>query len=245
MAGVNATNSSAGTTTDATTDTKNEKTISQKANEANSTKTSRGTRIVKPGEGMDKNAFLRILSAELANQDPQNSKDGTEYVAQMAQFAGLEQMANLNGTMRLVGANALMGKSVTLKKLDEHGNLFNGLVLSVIKDGDAVKLNVLVGKEKNEKGELVNKFKQFDMSDIYETYDLNNIMDPLNSSAGILSASSLIGKTVEINVKDSKDKNYIGTLKEIFRDDTGIKVRVQVGESETKEFSLNEVIGVK
>ncbi|MDI9219152.1 flagellar biosynthesis protein FlgD, partial [Clostridium tertium] len=32
--------------------------------------TDRGTQIVKPGQDMDKNAFLTILSAELSNMDP-------------------------------------------------------------------------------------------------------------------------------------------------------------------------------
>ena len=61
--------------------------------------TSRGTTIVKKGQEMDQNSFLKILSAELTNQDPTTAKDGTEFVAQMAQFASLEQMTNLNSTM--------------------------------------------------------------------------------------------------------------------------------------------------
>ena len=57
--------------------------------------TDKGTPIIKTGSELDKNSFLKILTAELSNQDPQNAKDSTEYVAQMAQFAGLEQMTNL------------------------------------------------------------------------------------------------------------------------------------------------------
>ncbi|MCX7695801.1 MAG: hypothetical protein N2Z71_08875 [Caloramator sp.] len=48
---------------------------------------------------LDKNAFLKILTVQLSNQDPLNAKDNTEYVAQMAQFSALEQMQNLNSTM--------------------------------------------------------------------------------------------------------------------------------------------------
>ena len=51
--------------------------------------TEKGTRIVKAGEAMDKNAFLRILAAQLSNQDPTNAQDSTEFVSQMAQFASL------------------------------------------------------------------------------------------------------------------------------------------------------------
>jgi flagellar basal-body rod modification protein FlgD len=48
---------------------------------------------------MGKDAFLKILAAELQNQDPMNSGSSTEYIAQMAQFTSLEQIENLNNTI--------------------------------------------------------------------------------------------------------------------------------------------------
>ena len=42
----------------------------------------------------DKNMFLQLLVAQLRNQDPMNPKDGTEFVAQLAQFQQLEQSIN-------------------------------------------------------------------------------------------------------------------------------------------------------
>ena len=43
--------------------------------------TDRGTKIIKPGEDMDKNAFLKILSAELSNLDPMGDNDSTQYLS--------------------------------------------------------------------------------------------------------------------------------------------------------------------
>jgi flagellar basal-body rod modification protein FlgD len=37
------------------------------------------------------NTFLQLLVAQLKNQDPLNPQDGTQFVAQLAQFSGLEQ----------------------------------------------------------------------------------------------------------------------------------------------------------
>ena len=37
------------------------------------------------------NTFLKLLVAQLKNQDPLNPQDGTQFVAQLAQFSGLEQ----------------------------------------------------------------------------------------------------------------------------------------------------------
>jgi flagellar basal-body rod modification protein FlgD len=45
-------------------------------------------------KGTDKNMFLQLLVAQLRNQDPLNPKDGTEFIAQLAQFQQLEQSIN-------------------------------------------------------------------------------------------------------------------------------------------------------
>ncbi len=43
---------------------------------------------------MDKEMFLRLLVAQLQNQDPLNPTDGTAFVTQLAQFQQLEQSVN-------------------------------------------------------------------------------------------------------------------------------------------------------
>lgn len=126
--------------------------------------TSRGTKIVKSNGEMDKNAFLRILTAELSNQNPDNAKDSTEYVAQMAQFAGLEQMTNLNSTMSFMGASSLVGKYVGLNVADEHGNRYSGAVKGAAKDGGDIIL--LVEVEKNNKKQIM-EFPYKDVSEVY------------------------------------------------------------------------------
>ncbi len=45
--------------------------------------------------GVDKNMFLQLLVAQLRNQDPLNPSDGTQFVAQLAQFQQLEQSMNM------------------------------------------------------------------------------------------------------------------------------------------------------
>ena len=44
---------------------------------------------------LDKDAFLRLLIVQLANQDPTNPVEDREFIAQMAQFSALEQMTNM------------------------------------------------------------------------------------------------------------------------------------------------------
>ena len=54
----------------------------------NSTQTNKGV--------MGKDDFLKMLIAQLKNQDPLNPLDGTNFAAQLAQFSSLEQLQNMN-----------------------------------------------------------------------------------------------------------------------------------------------------
>jgi flagellar basal-body rod modification protein FlgD len=47
--------------------------------------------------------FLQLLVAQLQNQDPMNPADGTQFVAQLAQFSSLEQLISLNTTVGDIG----------------------------------------------------------------------------------------------------------------------------------------------
>ena len=48
---------------------------------------------------MGKEDFLKLLVAQLSQQDPLNPQDGAEFVAQLAQFSSVEQLVNIRGGM--------------------------------------------------------------------------------------------------------------------------------------------------
>ncbi len=41
------------------------------------------------------NTFLKLLVTQLKNQDPTRPQDGTQFVAQLAQFSGVEQQLQM------------------------------------------------------------------------------------------------------------------------------------------------------
>jgi len=47
-------------------------------------------------DGLDREAFLKMLVAQLNNQDPMNPQEGHEFAAQLAQFSTVEQLQSLN-----------------------------------------------------------------------------------------------------------------------------------------------------
>ncbi len=56
-------------------------------------------------EVVNKDQFLKLLVAQLQNQDPLNPLQGDAFVAQLATFSSLEQLVSINETIKkLVGA---------------------------------------------------------------------------------------------------------------------------------------------
>ncbi|MEN9361143.1 MAG: hypothetical protein RL095_2678 [Verrucomicrobiota bacterium] len=90
---------------------------------------------------LGKNSFLKLLVAQMQNQDPLNPQSNAEFVAQLAQFSSLEQMQDVNknlGSMltgsQLGGAGNLIGKQASWN--DAQGLRQSGLVEKVtIRDG--------------------------------------------------------------------------------------------------------------
>ena len=65
--------------------------------------------------GLDKDAFLQLLVAQMKYQDPLEPTDNTEYVSQLATFSQLEEMQNMTAGMSLQRASGLVGDEVICK----------------------------------------------------------------------------------------------------------------------------------
>jgi len=57
--------------------------------------------------------FLQLLVAQLQNQDPTQPQDGTQFVAQLAQFSSLEQEVQMRQDLDAIKAAATNPSSAT------------------------------------------------------------------------------------------------------------------------------------
>jgi flagellar basal-body rod modification protein FlgD len=85
-----------------------------------------------PGQSLNSNDFLQLLTTELQNQDPMNPMDDTQSVAQLAQFSALSATQELNTSFQnfqsnfgVMQAAGLIGKNVTVVSTDAAGNSSN------------------------------------------------------------------------------------------------------------------------
>ncbi len=74
---------------------------------------------------MDRDAFLKLLVAQISHQDPLKPMEGTEYVTQLSQFSALEQAIQQTSKLDLLSnqltgisaneATSLVGKTVSIR----------------------------------------------------------------------------------------------------------------------------------
>ncbi|EJN06365.1 flagellar hook assembly protein FlgD [Phyllobacterium sp. YR531] len=74
----------------------------------------------KPVAGADYQTFLKLLVAQMKNQDPTKPMDATQQVTQLAQFSSVEQAVQMNAKLEqllasssLSQADGIIGRTVT------------------------------------------------------------------------------------------------------------------------------------
>jgi flagellar basal-body rod modification protein FlgD len=103
---------------------------------------------------LGKDEFLKLLMAQLQNQDPTQPSDPTAFTAQLAQFSQLELQQNANSTLtELASAQAagnqqsavnLVGKNVTFSTSTVTIAAGGGALLTGKLDGDAASVSAVI-----------------------------------------------------------------------------------------------------
>jgi flagellar basal-body rod modification protein FlgD len=85
--------------------------------------------VSNPNAMLDKDGFLKMLVAQMQNQDPSSPMDAAQQTQQMAAFTEVEQITNMAQGMTHSSAVGLIGHTVTYK--DSNGAAQTGQVQSV------------------------------------------------------------------------------------------------------------------
>lgn len=96
---------------------------------------------------VDYQTFLRLLVAQMKNQDPTKPMESTEYVAQLANFSNVEQAVRTNAKLdqilqvsAIAQAGSLVGKTLTsadgtVTGVIESIRIFDDGLIAVLEDG--------------------------------------------------------------------------------------------------------------
>lgn len=138
-------------------------------------------------KSLDKNAFLKLLVTQLANQDPMNPMEDRDFIAQLAQFSSLEQMQQMNTSFETLGTSTAMsqsfgltGKWVEFRDPADASRILNGRVDSVSLVDNKSVLNI--GSNRVPLGSVVSVFQG---------------TESFSSGTNSTRALGLIGKTVD------------------------------------------------
>lgn len=131
---------------------------------------SKKTRAV-GSDKLDKDAFMKLMMAQLKNQDPTNPLKSHEMAAQLAQFSSLEQLQNVNTTLEDMKANqkptetyqslnfigkAVAGDASKITRL--KGDKYHDFTFSLPESASSATIQV-----KDENGEVVRKVELRDL----------------------------------------------------------------------------------
>ncbi|MGE3066589.1 MAG: flagellar hook assembly protein FlgD [Hyphomicrobiaceae bacterium] len=98
-----------------------------------SSQTSTTTSSTSGSNVADYNAFLKLLVAQLKNQDPTKPIDSTQYLSQLASFSAVEQQTQTNSKLdALMTASALQqADGVIGRTITSSDGTVSGIVASV------------------------------------------------------------------------------------------------------------------
>jgi len=158
---------------------------------------------------LDKNAFLKLLVAQLQNQDPTAPQDTNQMVQQMTSYSSLEQLQNMNtaleaiqvqntGLFQAQSAN-LVGKKV---RVSSSGlNLKDGSASMTVNLASEANVSIAI---KDSSGKVVRTLDEGSLKAGDHSVDWNG----LDAQGNKLADGSY---TVEITAKDSAGKAVTAT----------------------------------
>jgi flagellar basal-body rod modification protein FlgD len=159
-----------------------------------------------PSGAMGRDAFLKLLVAQLRNQDPLKPQDSSQFVAELAQFSSLEQSMAINDRLDMISiqnqglANTqittLVGKVATVRgTMVTNPGTGIGVPVNFTLGADASEVTITV---RNQAGQIV---RTIDMGD--KKAGLANVQWDGRNDDGVVQPAGAY--SVAISAKDDGD----------------------------------------
>lgn len=155
----------------------------------------------KPLISSDFDTFLKMLTAQMQNQDPLNPIDSTDYATQLATFSGVEQQMRTNDLLASLGSQmAVLGMSQLAAWVGQEARAD----APVWMDGDPVTMQLApaIGADgavlvvRNARGEVVSRETVPTTPGLYDWLGGDAAGDPLPEGLYGLSLESYSGETL-------------------------------------------------
>lgn len=104
------------------------------------------------GDTVDYQSFLKLLVAQMKNQDPTSPMESTDYVAQLATFSNVEQAVQVNAKLesllqssQMSQASSIIGRTVTSADGTITGKvaevkLYSDGIIAILENGTEVPM---------------------------------------------------------------------------------------------------------
>ncbi|MDD3367754.1 MAG: flagellar hook capping FlgD N-terminal domain-containing protein [Lachnospiraceae bacterium] len=153
------------------------------------------------GSTLDKDSFLQLLVAEMKYQDPLEPTSNTEYIAQYASFSQVESLQNMEETIELQRAQALVGQTVIMAPTDSNGE--TSYVTGIV---DYVTIE-------NGKGYLFVKGNSYSLDDLEEVVN-PTYLDAYNKAVEFMTGMTKLPTAANLTLDNEEAVNALKTLYE-------------------------------
>jgi flagellar basal-body rod modification protein FlgD len=149
-------------------------------------------------KSVGKDEFMKLLLAQLKNQDPLEPMKGTDFAAQLAQFSSLEQLTNLNDTLETQSVNQMMlGYSQSVNMIGKEAVANSGN--TIVANGQTAELNYNLAKDaQNVTISIMDKNGK-----LIKTWDESAKTAGMNSATWDCSGVEQGGYTYQVSATDS------------------------------------------
>jgi flagellar basal-body rod modification protein FlgD len=96
-------------------------------------------------KALDRDAFLKLLVAQMKNQNPLEPQDNSQFVAELAQFSNLEQTQGINDRLDLLAIQSRGQSNAQVMSMIGQRVTVKGSIVTVSGNGTGTPINFTLG----------------------------------------------------------------------------------------------------